>query len=72
MNVFNEKQPQCEPEAIETTADTSAVEETLFKVEQDLGPQPLSVMKARWKKLLVTILYDWRIIFPTKAEHYNK
>lgn len=44
MNLFNEKQPQCEPEA---TADTSAVEETLFKVEQDLGPQPLSVMKAR-------------------------
>uniref|UniRef100_A0A8C1ZC79 Protein zwilch n=1 Tax=Cyprinus carpio TaxID=7962 RepID=A0A8C1ZC79_CYPCA len=39
-------QPKCEPEATETTDDTSVVEETLFKVEQDLGPQPLSVMKA--------------------------
>lgn len=47
MNLFNEKQPKCEPEATETTDDTSVVEETLFKVEQDLGPQPLSVMKAR-------------------------
>uniref|UniRef100_A0A671MPV6 Protein zwilch n=1 Tax=Sinocyclocheilus anshuiensis TaxID=1608454 RepID=A0A671MPV6_9TELE len=42
---FCEKaQPKCEPE---TTADTSVVEDTLFKVEQDLGPQLLSVMKAR-------------------------
>uniref|UniRef100_A0A672T3Y2 Protein zwilch n=1 Tax=Sinocyclocheilus grahami TaxID=75366 RepID=A0A672T3Y2_SINGR len=45
--VCEKAQPKCEPEATETTADTSVVEETLFKVEQDLGPQPLSVMKAR-------------------------
>uniref|UniRef100_A0A673LJ38 Protein zwilch n=1 Tax=Sinocyclocheilus rhinocerous TaxID=307959 RepID=A0A673LJ38_9TELE len=45
--VCEKAQPRCEPEATETTADTSVVEETFFKVEQDLGPQPLSVMKAR-------------------------
>uniref|UniRef100_A0A673LE27 Protein zwilch n=1 Tax=Sinocyclocheilus rhinocerous TaxID=307959 RepID=A0A673LE27_9TELE len=45
--VCEKAQPKCEPEATETTADTSVVEDTLFKVEQDLGPQPLSVMKAR-------------------------
>uniref|UniRef100_A0A8C2HZS4 Protein zwilch n=1 Tax=Cyprinus carpio TaxID=7962 RepID=A0A8C2HZS4_CYPCA len=44
--VCEKAQPKCEPEATETTDDTSVVEETLFKVEQDLGPQPLSVMKA--------------------------
>ncbi|XP_073706281.1 protein zwilch homolog [Garra rufa] len=45
--VCEKAQPKCEPEAAETTADSSVVEETLFKMVQDPGPQPLSVMKAR-------------------------
>uniref|UniRef100_A0A8C1JXV0 Protein zwilch n=1 Tax=Cyprinus carpio TaxID=7962 RepID=A0A8C1JXV0_CYPCA len=45
--VCEKAQPKCEPEATETSAETSVVEDTLFKVEQDLGPQPLSVTKAR-------------------------
>ncbi|XP_043072610.1 protein zwilch homolog [Puntigrus tetrazona] len=45
--VCEKAQPKCEPEATETSVDTSNVEETLFKVERDLGPQPLSVTKAR-------------------------
>ncbi|XP_067276593.1 protein zwilch homolog isoform X2 [Pseudorasbora parva] len=45
--VCEKVQPKCEAESAETTADSSVVEEMLYKVEQDLGPQPLSVMKAR-------------------------
>ncbi|XP_077049425.1 protein zwilch homolog isoform X2 [Siphateles boraxobius] len=45
--VCEKAQPKCEAESTETSADTSVVEEILYKVEQDLGPQPLSVMKAR-------------------------
>jgi len=47
VNLFYQKQPKCEATSSETSADTSVVEEILYKVEQDLGPQPLSVMKAR-------------------------
>ncbi|XP_050990919.1 protein zwilch homolog isoform X2 [Labeo rohita] len=47
MFVCEKAQPKYEPEVTETTADSSAVEDTLFKVEQDPGPEPLSVMKAR-------------------------
>lgn len=47
VNLFDQKQPKCEAESTDTSADTSVVEEMLYKVEQDLGPQPLSVMKAR-------------------------
>ncbi|KAG1944940.1 protein zwilch homolog [Pimephales promelas] len=45
--VCEKAQPKCEATSSETSADTSVVEEILYKVEQDLGPQPLSVMKAR-------------------------
>lgn len=45
--ICEKAQTKCEPEATETSADTSDVEDILFKVEQDPGPQPLSIMKAR-------------------------
>lgn len=49
VNLFYQKQPKCEAESTETSADTSVAEEitVLYEVEQDLGSQPLSVMKAR-------------------------
>lgn len=47
VNLFYQKQPKYDAESTETSADTSVVEEILYKVEQDLGPLPLSVMKAR-------------------------
>lgn len=48
LNFFNEKQMKYEPEPTESLVDDSSlVEEVPIKIEQDLGPEPLSVMKAR-------------------------
>ncbi|TRZ03519.1 hypothetical protein DNTS_030874 [Danionella cerebrum] len=43
--VCEKAQTQCDPEDAETSGDGNFVEEIL--IEQDVGPQPLSIMKAR-------------------------
>lgn len=48
FNFSNEKRMKFEPEPTESLVeDGSLVEEVHIKIDQDLGPEPLSVMKAR-------------------------